>query len=64
MMDAWEDVAGHMCEICNENPATHIYGLTFMCCQCHGGDIITPEEAKEAHKKVLEEQKNESIDKV
>lgn len=34
----WEDVIGHACERCQENYATHIYGNSYLCCECHAGD--------------------------
>jgi len=62
-MTAWEDVAGHRCEVegC-DNPATHIYGTQYICCQCHGGDAILPEEAQEEHDKVLEARRKGNAD--
>ena len=55
-VDLWEDVAGLTCGICKKNPATHFYGQAgAICCQCHGpmGGLVSPEEAAQAHAKIL-----------
>lgn len=52
----WEAVAGHKCEECG-GPATHIYGWSYLCCDCHTGEkdggLYTQEEAKQHHERVL-----------
>ena len=34
----WEAVMGRHCECCETNYATHIYGVTYLCCECHAGE--------------------------
>jgi hypothetical protein len=55
-MSSWEDVAGKTCEICG-NPATHYYGWTLICCDCHVGEkdggLFTKEQAQEEHTRIL-----------
>ena len=59
-MTLWEAVAGLTCIRCNTNPATCFYGRSGpICCQCLGGDIISPEEAQAAHDKILARRKEE-----
>ncbi len=59
MMDLWVNVAGQQCQVegCS-NPATHLYGNVYVCCQCHGGDFYSPEEAAHQHARIIEQQKN------
>lgn len=61
-VNLWSEVAGHTCQArwvrkpCR-NPATHIYGGIFICCQCHdieGGGLVTSEDAVKFHKIELE----------
>ena len=47
----WEDIAGKKCS-CG-NYATHYYGSEAICCQCHGGNLVTPEEAKREVERIL-----------
>jgi hypothetical protein len=47
-MTPWEAVIGHRCASCG-GYATHIYGDIYLCCQCHGGDIISQAEARKVH---------------
>ena len=53
----WDDVAGVTCQCCGLNPATHIYGDLYICCDCHTGEkdggLFTAEEAAAAHAEVL-----------
>ena len=55
-MTSWEEIAGEKCAMC-ERPASHFYGWTPLCCQCHGGNIFTAKETAEAHAKILAEKK-------
>ena len=48
----WEEVAGKKCERCG-NWATHYYGKVLMCCECHGGYLVTQEEAEKEHEKII-----------
>lgn len=54
MMTPWKDVAGKACELCDK-PATHYYGDMLICCECHGGGLVSHEEAEKEHAKVLAE---------
>jgi len=47
-MDSWESMKGEVCAIC-ELPASHYWGGTPYCCQCHGGDMFSREETCEIH---------------
>lgn len=55
-VSTWDEVAGLQCKVGDcRNPATHIYGGRYICCQCHdpdGGGLISPEEARRAHEEV------------
>lgn len=51
-MDMWEDMVGQFCACGNH--ATHWYGGISLCCGCHGGEVITEEEAACAHKLLKE----------
>jgi hypothetical protein len=53
MMTSWEDIAGEKCADCG-GYATHHYGNVPVCCQCHGGNMITQEEAKAEHEREKE----------
>ena len=44
----WHEIAGEKCNQCGKW-ATHWYGLTALCCECHGGHICTQEQAEVAH---------------
>ena len=44
----WRDVVGSLCCECGR-PATHIYGGKPLCCQCHGGNVVSIEEARRQH---------------
>lgn len=46
-MTPMDDLNGELCDSCEENFATHIYGNAFLCCECHGGNIISQEEMEE-----------------
>jgi hypothetical protein len=50
-MSEWSEVVGRKCDECKVNPATHLYGSAYLCCQCHGGNLYTPEEAQAEHDK-------------
>jgi len=39
-----DDIKGWACCKCG-GPATHFYGAVTLCCQCHGGEIVSKEEA-------------------
>lgn len=47
-MTPWEDIVGEKCSQCG-GYATHWYGYSPLCCDCHGGKIISQEEAKIVH---------------
>lgn len=57
----WEAIVGYKCEECGK-PATHFYVIGPLCCECHGGGIVTNEEAEvihtyyEKHKEIPEQQ--------
>lgn len=42
-MTTWEDINGKLCSYCHK-PASHFYGYTPVCCQCHGGNACSVEE--------------------
>jgi hypothetical protein len=48
-----EACVGKFCGMCG-GPATHAYGLTWLCCDCHtgepGGGIYTREQAERIHR--------------
>lgn len=44
----WEDIVGHACAECGK-PASHWYGDIPLCCQCHGGDVVSAEETARVH---------------
>jgi hypothetical protein len=48
----WKEVAGKRCSQCN-GYATHYYGNTLLCCDCHGGFLVSQREAKRAHETVI-----------
>ena len=48
MMTAWKHIVGYRCEQCGK-AATHFYVIGPLCCQCHGGDIISNKEAEIIH---------------
>jgi len=54
--DPWEQVAGEKCDMCG-GYATHIYGVNYLCCECHGGCLVTQKEAKKMHEKFLKGKK-------
>lgn len=41
---SWGEIKGQICYICGA-AATHFYGFVPICCQCHGGNICSVEEA-------------------
>jgi hypothetical protein len=47
-MTPWPEVIGKRCHACG-GYATHIYGDIYLCCDCHGGFIISQEEARRVH---------------
>jgi hypothetical protein len=48
----WEEVAGKRCESCG-GYATHYYGNVLLCCECHGGYLVSHDEAKRQHERIL-----------
>jgi hypothetical protein len=60
MMTSWEDIAGVACVDCGK-AATHYFGHDPVCCQCHGGDMFTHEEAKAEHARVLSARVHEAV---
>jgi hypothetical protein len=44
----WRDIIGERCDGCG-GYATHWYGAVPLCCQCHGGDLVSQEEARRKH---------------
>jgi hypothetical protein len=44
----WIDVLGYRCVQCG-GFATHWYGHVTVCCQCHGGDLVSQDEARRMH---------------
>lgn len=48
----WDEMKGLYCLSCG-GPATHYYGNTILCCDCHageGGGILTREQAELLHR--------------
>ena len=41
----WEDITGESCQKCG-GPATHYYINIPLCCDCHGGKVVTKKEAE------------------
>lgn len=50
-MTSWEDIYGEKCIECGKL-ATHFYGNTILCCQCHGGNLVSAEETMYEHKRI------------
>lgn len=51
--DTWEDVAGHKCNNCG-GYATHFYGSHgAICCDCHGGCLVSQSDAKREHERII-----------
>ena len=58
----WKDVPrGQLCEMPTglntscENYATHYYGVHWYCCNCHGGCIVSQEDARVYHEGTAKE---------
>ena len=47
-MTSMQYIVGVNCISCIK-PATHYYGLYPLCCQCHGGHILSEKETYEIH---------------
>jgi hypothetical protein len=46
----WKEAFGKTCGMCG-GPATHAYGLMWLCCDCHAGEgIWTREQAEKIHR--------------
>jgi hypothetical protein len=46
----WREAAGKICGMCG-GPATHAYGLVWLCCDCHAGEgLWTREQAEKIHR--------------
>ena len=58
-MSSWESVVGWKCYYCRKNLATHWFGRVPICCQCHGGDMFTPEEAVKEHLRVMRDREQQ-----
>jgi len=62
--DTWENVAGKVCNGCG-GYATHFYGsYGAICCQCHGGYLVSPKDAKIEHERVILERDDENHKKI
>jgi hypothetical protein len=62
--DTWEDVAGHKCSGCGKY-ATHFYGsYGAICCDCHGGYLVSQKDAKKEHERVILKQDDEDHKKI
>jgi hypothetical protein len=51
-MTLWSEIAGHRCSMC-DGPATHFYGNTTLCCECHIGmpdEGVRPQTKEELEK--------------
>lgn len=61
--DTWEDVAGKKCNGCG-GYATHFYGSYGpICCDCHGGYLVSQKEAKKEHEYVILNKDDEEFQK-
>ena len=49
-----DEFYGRRCDECGKL-ATHYYGNTVLCCQCHGGEILSEEETEEWHESYTKE---------
>ncbi|KKN33872.1 hypothetical protein LCGC14_0799520 [marine sediment metagenome] len=58
----WEEVIGEHCYECG-NYASHIYGSIYLCCQCHGGGLLTRAETDEIQHGLLQKQEAQEDDK-
>lgn len=62
--DTWEAIAGHRCNGC-DGYATHFYGSYGpICCQCHGGHLVSQKDAKREHERVILEKDDEESKKI
>jgi hypothetical protein len=59
-MTTWEAIAGKRCADCG-GYATHYFANDPVCCACHGGDMISQEDAKTEHERVLAERGNANV---
>jgi hypothetical protein len=51
----WIEILGYACERCG-GYATHWYGPLALCCDCHGGNLVSQEEARRQHEGVPAEE--------
>ena len=56
----WIDVLGYRCVSCGAY-ATHWYGNVTVCCQCHGGDLVSQEEARRMHERGIDDGKTRPL---
>lgn len=51
--DTWKSIAGHRCSGCG-GYATHFYGsYGAICCDCHGGYLVSQKDAKIEHERII-----------
>lgn len=56
----WEEVAGKKCQQCG-GYATHYYGDILICCECHGGHLVSQKDAKIEHERIIMKRDDENL---
>jgi hypothetical protein len=52
-MTPWVDIIGYRCITCG-GYATHWDGVMALCCDCHGGGLVSQDEARIMHEQGID----------